>query len=376
MTGTDLNKLWTPTLDWNDSSLLREALDDRFFRFWDYERDGEYPGHRDTKEEVDSLARDILDRNGESKVLIVVGADHHFMRGHPYRGGVPVETLTPTLAAMRILEATLLKKISKLDESSLSPPDAEARVFRQAPGLYAQLTPKDRLLPLVRESIDTERRSDDRLFLYKDWALFPHRGVREQRELIGDLARLTLDGGDVKLAIDPHRLFSKADRPAIGLKDYWFGIKVSLQSLDDPHVHGRTTYARRAGTHLLHAFPLLALNVDVSVDESLKTFSVEEVVPDSPQGFGTGRYVVNRYLHAIRDMDQEAWVHVDGAVKAYARETYEATIELPTGPTGPTLHYRKMWRVDGLISDEAWGRLLGHHFRNNELVAECFGDLI
>lgn len=373
---TLFSEIWTPDLTWENSALLREGLDDRFLGFWIYEKDGDFAENRETKDDVEALVAEIQRRNSASELLSVVSQDEMSMGGHPYRGGEPVEELTPRLAALRVLEETLYVKIQALDEQGLDVPVPTSRVYSQVPGLFAQLTPKDHLFPLSPEAIDTEVRSDDRVFLHGEWALFPSPYVREHRELVASLARLSYEGNAVQIAIDANRLLRKADRPSIGLKDYWHGIMVTMEDIDDPHVHGHLRYARRFDQHTaLNPYavdPLLLLDVDISVDENLKTFSIEETVP--PTGRGTEQFVVNRYMHSIRDMERGAWTHIDGAVKAYPRETYEASFEHPTASKGEATHYRKLWRVDGDFGHEIWGGLLAYHFRGNELVAECFGE--
>ncbi len=375
-TMTLFSGIWTPDLTWENSALLREALDDRFLGFWIYEHDGDFPENRETKDDVEALVAEIQRRNSDPELISVVRQDAMFMRGHPYRGGKPVEELTPRLAALRVLEETLYTQVRALDEESLDDPVPTSRVYSQVPGLFAELTPKDHLFPLSPEAIDTEVRSDDRVFLHGEWALFPSPYVREHRELVGSLARLGYEGNDVQIALDANRLLGKADRPSIGLKDYWYGIKVTMKDIDDPHVRGHLQYARRFDQHTsldpLAVDPLLLLDVDISVANNLKTFSIEETVP--PNGRGTERFILNRFMHSIRDMDRRTWIHIDGAVKAYPRETYEASFEHPTASKGEVTHYRKLWRVDGDFGHEVWGGLLAYHFRGNELVAECFGD--
>ena len=69
------------------------------------------------------------------------------------------------------------------------------------------------------------------------------------------------------------------------------------------------------------------------------------------------------------------FTHVDGAVRAYAHNTYQATNDHPKGDCGAVLKYRKLFRVDGPMDDADWGRIVAHFFRGNELVIEYFGEL-
>ena len=121
--------------------------------------------------------------------------------------------------------------------------------------------------------------------------------------------------------------------------------------------------------------PLLAIDVSWTMQDDLKVVEVVETVPADTHEASEG-FIFNRYLHAMRDSRARRWVHVDGAVKAHRIASYEPTITNTTASQGPVVAYRKLWRVDGAVADEDWGRLLGHHFRGNELVIECFGSLL
>jgi len=120
--------------------------------------------------------------------------------------------------------------------------------------------------------------------------------------------------------------------------------------------------------------PLLAIDISWSLQDDLKVLELVETVP-APDG-EPSRLVLNRYLHAMRDWRSRRWVHVDGAVKAHQLSEYGPTVHNTNASQGPVVAYRKLWRVDGPIKDDDWGRLLGHHFRNNELVIEAFGSML
>lgn len=46
------------------------------------------------------------------------------------------------------------------------------------------------------------------------------------------------------------------------------------------------------------------------------------------------------------------------------------TTARPDAPLGVAARARKLWRVDGAMSDRTWGTLIGLHFRQNELIQE------
>jgi len=78
--------LWLPELHPRTSSLLQAALDDRFFRIWEYEREGEYPATRAVKEEIEKHVASIIERNGADRLVDLAVQDKMLMRGSTFRG--------------------------------------------------------------------------------------------------------------------------------------------------------------------------------------------------------------------------------------------------------------------------------------------------
>lgn len=371
-----MSNLWLPDLDPQISPLLQTALDDRFFRIWSYIRDGPYAIHQEVKDEIESHVATIIERNGEGSLIELALEDGPLVRGSSLRGPKPfdVQRDGARIAAWRQLELLVQRVRQELAVRTIYAPETSDRTYATVPGLFEALD-KRFLLPLGRENVDEEFSSDP-LVMFGDHALFTHPFLRPNRELVADLMALALDDAlDVRIAIDPDAVVLRSDCPHCGLFDYWFGVIVDQAGLDDPQTLGRTRHERRVDRHDLETLPLLAIDVNWSIQDDLKVLEVTETVPaDSYEG--CGGLVFNRYLHAIRDWRQRRWVHVDGAVKAHHLVAYKATRDDTSAAKGPVVAYRKLWRVDGQIADDDWGRLLGHHFRENELVIECFGSVL
>ncbi|MGD9734936.1 MAG: hypothetical protein AB7V58_04910 [Solirubrobacterales bacterium] len=83
-----------------------------------------------------------------------------------------------------------------------------------------------------------------------------------------------------------------------------------------------------------------------------------------------------RYLHSERDTIGRSFTHLDGAVKGFDATAHAPSETEPLAARAKAARYRKLFRVDGKISDEDWGTLVGHFFRGNELIAEYFGELV
>jgi hypothetical protein len=62
------------------------------------------------------------------------------------------------------------------------------------------------------------------------------------------------------------------------------------------------------------------------------------------------------------------------SVLTYPTETYGPTAANPRARPGAPERRRKLWRVDGPMSDEQWMELVGLFFRGNELIGEHFED--
>ncbi len=162
------------------------------------------------------------------------------------------------------------------------------------------------------------------------------------------------------------------------LADYWFGCTLTRETIDSVHPeHLGTTWHVRPpdrptsfGTH-----PVAATVFRWQADEHVKTLEVIEIAPRDSRVARQGPYVVNRYLHALRNTQLKRFTHVDGAARAYSYDSYEATNDDPKGSCGDVLRYRKLFRVDGPVNDADWGRVVAHFFRGNELVIEYFGEL-
>lgn len=375
MTSTSFEPIWLPTIELAHSRLLQAAFDGRFFRFWEFERDGHYAYGGEIKTEVDALVAEIIERNGEAKLLAAAQQDDALMNGFTFRGPDPfdVDTDGVRVAAMRQLDLLIGVEIRRHFVTSLEVPSTQHRAYATVPGLLDQLDRRG-LFPLSPDNVDTEKRSSDCLILVGDHALYPNPHMRENRELVGDLMRLTLAKRSVRIALDPYRVIDRETRPQILLLDYWYGVRIDESNLDDPSAVGAARHERPIDMHDKHTFPLLAIDVKWSVDGDLKTLQIDETVPITDRSRDDG-VVFNRYLHAQRDWRQKKWIHVDGAIKSYAPKDYGPTPEHTNLPKGESA-YRKLWRLDDDISNDDFGRLLGHHFRHNELVLEYFGELI
>jgi hypothetical protein len=279
------------------------------------------------------------------------------------------------LGAFRLLEIELGHVQERLQLASLEAATEDDLVCRLTSGLWPALTERHRLFRLQRSAL-SEGSGNDPFFVFGDRAVFPHPFIRGCRELLGDLMGLGWQGADVHVALDPVRALPLADAGGHMLFDYWFGCRLTRADLDDLSHVGETWHVRPLDQKLeLGTKPLAATVFRWKADGAIKTLEVDEIVP-AGETEPSGPYYVNRYLHALRDTEAHRFVHVDGAVRAYTAASYTATRANPKGTRGNAVRYRKLFRVDGPLDDNVWGRIVAHFFRGNELVIEYFGELL
>jgi hypothetical protein len=115
---------------------------------------------------------------------------------------------------------------------------------------------------------------------------------------------------------------------------------------------------------------------DRGVADPVKCLYIREVKPTiGPFGRKLDD-VRNRELHAERDTEAHAFTHVDGKVCRFPAASYVPSPTNPRADPGTPAASRKLWRVDGRMSDEQWSELVGNFFRGNELVEEHLRDAV
>lgn len=184
---------------------------------------------------------------------------------------------------------------------------------------------------------------------------------------------------DVAVAVHPFRVTGVDQVPMRLLEDYWYGVKINADNLDslDPHDVGvRTFHAARQDTIERFFHPLLGTWFDWErrshhdPDDPVKRLYVREVRPATDRHGEPLVAALNRELHAERDTAAHRFTHVDGKICRYDAAGYAPTVSQPDAPLGVATHSRKLWRVDGPMSDSTWELLVGLHFRRNELIQE------
>ena len=366
------------SFDIDSSPLMQRIANENYRHVWGYWGDV-HESFAAEKSELEKRIADVFKANEPDDLLRFAQSDRSLATGmsgppHDVTDADPLR-----VAAVRAVEIALQRALRTRYVAAIEPASETDLVCRKTPGLWDALSRRDGLFPVDSSTWPSECRGNVPYFVFRDRAVYPHPHVIDYRELMRDVVQLGLGGFDAKMAIDPHRSTSRSDACDMLLLDYWFGMKLTLETLDSlaPEHLGETWHMRPAGrSTALTTLPLAATVFRLSAEGHVKTFEIDEIAPLGSWAATEGPYVLNRYLHAQRDTRERRFIHVDGAVRAYDASDYEATQENPQAHRGHPVRYRKLFRVDGSIEDADWGRIVAHFFRSNELVIEYFGDVL
>ncbi|MDQ3913800.1 MAG: hypothetical protein M3285_02790 [Actinomycetota bacterium] len=249
------------------------------------------------------------------------------------------------------------------------------RAFAAAPHLPTKRT-KDGLYKL-----------DDDLLLHDHYAVLDkvaippsmflrrHFGGTPSFDFLRRLALLAQHPGrSVAVGLDTAHSAPVADVVTVFEEDYWYGPPFSLAGIDDPGQVGVTRHWTRPPVQPLH-YPVAVTEFRWQLNsETQKALEIEETYfPLEPEWDPQAGHpwFINRYVHSLRDMDKGSFVHLDGAVKLFAKEGYDP---YERRPKRSGLHYKKLFRVDGAIPNDDWMQLVAHYLRGNDHVHEYFGE--
>lgn len=306
--------------------------------------------------EVRDRAVKVLDRWAVEEQDVVAGIYERLM-----------DVLQTPSVSESLLSAVTWDAHSNVPIDLFDNPSPDSRVFTAAPSL----------LPLLDESgLLTVTDLDARPWGLHigNYAFQYHQLLRRgfgsniHYELIGRVLRASNQHGLVaRLALDDRRLRYKDEYEEWEERDFWYGPSLVDEDLDDLSAIGETFHGDPAGgASWLH--PYAGLSVRWTADGLLKTVEIEEFMP-SPKP--DDEWVLARYLHAIRDTEKKAFVHCDGAVKAFSAAEYPSS-QRGFGSRGKGDRYRKLFRIDGQFPTAVWSELACSWFRDNKLILEYF----
>lgn len=377
-----------PPLELRLSALLRRGLAEDRWHVTDYLRDGAYPAHRAEKDEAEHYVRGALEAIAAGQLGALLGDVEHYlpaMFAPEELAAAKREGRFERLVAFAKLQRALDEALWELEERALDAPRRDDPLFDGRPELFERLD-RDGLIELsASDHLADERLAAEGVISYGDGiALYPHPHLAPMRELVSELLALVGTAGlRVSVALHPYRVTSIEEVPMRLLEDYWSGIQVTASNLDslDPHDVGVRSFHYadpKTPQRLFH--PLLGTWFDWErrsrhdPSDPVKRLYVREICPATNSRGEELVAALNRELHSERDTIAKHFTHVDGKMCRYLAEDYAPSAHEPNADPGTPTQSRKLWRVDGSLSDALWQQLVGLHFRGNELIAEHFKD--
>jgi hypothetical protein len=169
-----------------------------------------------------------------------------------------------------------------------------------------------------------------------------------------------------RIAIDHSKLLSKQVYSELIELDRWYGIPFNAEELDNPNIGGLTVLTNELQTSSITPRSDRT-EFFWSHRRGIKTLQVEEL---SNYGKRFDHYYFNRYVHSERDIQAQAFRHLDGAVKVYLQDSYPQRMA-SNMPNELKSHTKiKLWRIDGDISLEEWSDLISFFYRSNHMILE------
>jgi hypothetical protein len=211
------------------------------------------------------------------------------------------------------------------------------------------------------------------------YLLVPHMCFRQgyslpnmlNRDFFGALVRTHRSHPElkIKLRLD-HKLVGIRESLGCGEQlDYWWGPKYEGYPYETDYgvcVHVPTKYDR--------AFGLLRQTEFWWYGKETRTLEIEEIL-EQPIWCSAEkeRKIGMRFVHSLFDPKTQRPCHLDGSIRLYDEELFEARKHRTIDKFGKSAERLKLWRIDGDISIEIWFTLIHTFFRNNFMVAEYFG---
>lgn len=179
----------------------------------------------------------------------------------------------------------------------------------------------------------------------------------------------------VAVAIDHRRMLDRKHVRRTYEKAFWWGVHFSWPEIDDPQKVGHAVYGYDEISPA--SYPVRKTEINLRMLDALtKQIEIEEVVDicaDSlTKPFQNDSFVINRFVHGLRRIDEGRFVHLDGSARVYDKPAYDARLEGNLYEAN-VLRYVKLFRIDGPVPDDDWAKLICLYFRQNELIHEVMG---
>jgi hypothetical protein len=222
----------------------------------------------------------------------------------------------------------------------------------------------------------------------RDLLLFAHRFHRRSLSHRNKLNTYFLQSFDaiaeespeltVRLKLDPDLVGHPASATNLIELEYWRGphFNDDISSIPDGVAEHKADerikfYEGVDRTQIWWKAPESRQREDSSIS-NYRTFEIEELI-ENPSGGLAENHFGCRYAHAEFAACEATISHFDGAIRAYAGDSYLDRIDTSIDRAGKRADYTKLFRFDGNLTVGSWKRLLSDFFRGNKLIPEYLG---
>lgn len=182
------------------------------------------------------------------------------------------------------------------------------------------------------------------------------------------------------IALDDDRVRINLDNRIYVEADTWFGARFNEDVAAIPNGISKLRppldiERRHLSTFFAEAY---CLDIKWSQEESIKTFQALELKSEEVQlEIGEEKFFPARYIHAEFDIDAGTFRHFDGAIQYYSELEYFARRDSDFNynfkhQAQIKSRSRKLFKLNGPVSVDAWVELCCHFLSGNPLTFEYF----
>ena len=182
------------------------------------------------------------------------------------------------------------------------------------------------------------------------------------------------------IALDPDSVKINIDGYGYMERDTWFGaeFKQEINCIPDGIVKLRPPLDIDDSDISFFFASVYSLDIKWASKGKIKTFQAEEFKTESITiTKGSSEYYPVRYVHAEFDTELGCFRHFDGAIHFYTAVEYFKRRDSDFNYNNKNLHQiktlsEKLFKLNGVVTVEAWIELTSHFFAGNSLVFEYF----
>ena len=185
---------------------------------------------------------------------------------------------------------------------------------------------------------------------------------------------------DKYIALDKDRVRINVNNQSYMELDTWYGAKFNrnIQQIPDGIVKVRPPLDLRNSLISFFFHDAYTLDIKWTTKESIKSFQAEEFKAETVTIIkDDNKYYPVRYVHAEYDIEKGYFRHFDGAIHFYTEAEYYARRDNDfnhnaKGNSHIKTLSQKLFKMNGVVSIDAWIEFTSHFLTGNPLVFEYF----